>query len=439
MSGAAPSKPQKTPSVTPIEAALAQATVPELDVEAARACFPALHQEVHPGKPLIYLDSAATALKPQSVIDAVIHIYGADCANVHRGVHALSQRATALYEGARDTVQRFVGAAHREEIIFTSGTTASINLVAMSLCSPKSIGGRLGEGDEVLVTELEHHSDIVSWQLQCERVGAKLVVVPIETSGEVTLDAFREKLSSRTRVVAFAHVSNALGTVLPVAKMAQLAHEAGALVVVDGAQGVVHGDVDVRALDVDFYSFSAHKLYGPSGVGVLYGKRELLSALPPVIGGGDMIDRVQFSGSTYNDLPYKFEAGTPNIAGVVGLGAAIEFLESLGMATIAKHEASLLAHGTERLLAIAGLRLIGTAPHKASVLAFDLPGVHPTDLGSLLDAKGIAIRTGHHCAQPVMDHFGLTGTARASIGLYNTSAELDYLAECIEEARAMFG
>lgn len=425
---------RKRISSSPIEAAIVSATVPDLDIDAVRADFPALAQEVHPGKPLVYLDSAATALKPQVVIDAITNVYAKDCANVHRGVHALSQRATALYEGARDTIQRFIGAESREEVIFTSGTTAALNLVAMTYGA-----AHLAPGDEVLLTELEHHSDIVSWQLQCERVGAKLVVVPIEESGEITAEAFARRLSRRTKIAAFAHVSNALGTVLPIAELIRLTHEVGAVAVVDGAQGVVHGGVDVRELDVDFYAFSGHKLYGPSGVGVLYGKRALLDAMPPWMGGGDMIDRVQFSGSTYNDLPYKFEAGTPNIAGVVGLGAALEYMRSLGMDAIAKHEATLLAHGTEVLQRIDGLRLIGTARQKAGVLAFDLPGVHPTDLGTLLDAQGIAIRTGHHCAQPVMDHYGVTGTARASIGVYNTTAELDRLARGIEEARALFG
>ncbi|MAQ18175.1 MAG: cysteine desulfurase CsdA [Sandaracinus sp.] len=409
-----------------------------LDVEAIRREFPALHQEVHPGKPLVYLDSAATALKPQSVIDAVVSVYAQDCANIHRAVHALSQRATARYEAAREKVVRFLGAESREEIVFTSGTTDGLNLVAMAFANP-AWDRCLGEGDEVLVTELEHHSDIVPWQLLCARTGATLRVVPITPAGEVRLEDFQAKLNEHTKVVAFAHVSNSLGTVLPVKAMAELAHQVGALVVVDGAQGVVHARVDVQDLGADFYAFSGHKIYGPTGIGALYGKRALLEAMPPWRGGGDMIDRVSFAGSTWNDLPYKFEAGTPNIAGVIGMGAAIDYMEGLGLEAIAAHEARLLAYGTKRFAELDGVRLIGTAEHKAGVLAFVMDGIHPTDAGSFLDADGVAIRTGHHCAQPVMDHYGVTGTARASLGVYNTEADLDALIEGLKKVQSIFG
>lgn len=410
------------------------ATTTAFDLESIRRQFPALHQQAHPKKPLVYLDSAATALKPQVVIDAVTSVYAEDCANIHRAVHVLSQRATARYEGARDRVRDFLGAKKREEIVFTRGTTEGINLVAQTW-------GRanVGEGDEILLTELEHHSNIVPWQLLAKERGAKIVVVPITDEGEVTLEAFAQKLSPRTKIAAFAHVSNSLGTVLPVAELTKLAHEAGALVLIDGAQGVVHGRVDVRALDADFYVFSGHKLYAPTGIGVLYGKEALLDAMPPWQGGGDMIDRVSFDGSTWNDLPYKFEAGTPAIAQAIGLGAAIEWLEALDLDAAFAHEQDVLAHGTKLLAAIDGLKLVGTAKHKSGVLAFLLDGIHPTDAGSILDAEGIAIRTGHHCAQPVMDHFGVTGTARASLGIYTSKQDLDALAAGLRKVKSFFG
>ncbi|MEM9074283.1 MAG: cysteine desulfurase [Myxococcota bacterium] len=420
-------------TVSPIEAALAGVTFPDFDVDALRADFPALAQEVHPGKPLVYLDSAATALKPQVVIDAIGEVYAQDCANVHRAVHALSQRATARYEGARDLVRKFINAAEREEIIFTAGTTESINLVAFAWGAQF-----LQEGDEILVTELEHHSNIVPWQLIAKRTGAKVVVVPITDDGEVTIEAFAKALSERTKLCAFAHVSNSLGTVLPVRRLTKLAHDAGALVLIDGAQGIVHEEVDVRELDADFYTFSGHKLYGPSGIGVLYGKRAILDEMAPWQGGGDMIDRVSFEGSTWNDLPYKFEAGTPNMAGAIGLGAAIEYLTKLNRNAIHQHERALLAYGTVRLQEVDGLRLVGTAQQKSSVLAFVLDGIHPTDAGTLLDAEGVAIRTGHHCAQPVMDHFGVSATARASLGLYNTTHDIDALAVGLEKVKTFF-
>jgi cysteine desulfurase / selenocysteine lyase len=404
------------------------------DVEAIRRQFPALRQEAHPNKPLVYLDSAATSLKPQVVIDAVTSVYAEDCANIHRAVHVLSQRATVRYEGARDRVRDLLGAKKREEIVFTRGATESINLVAQAW-------GRanVGEGDEILLTELEHHSNIVPWQMLAAERGAKVVVVPITDEGEVTLEAFASKLSPRTKIAAFAHVSNSLGTILPVAAMTKLAHDAGAVVLVDGAQGVVHGRVDVRALDVDFYVFSGHKLYAPTGIGVLYGKESLLDAMPPWQGGGDMIDRVSFAGTTWNDLPYKFEAGTPAIAQAIGLGAAIEWLGSFDLDAALAHENEVLAHGTKLLRELDGVRLVGTAKHKTSVLAFLLDGIHPTDAGSILDADGIAIRTGHHCAQPVMDHFGVTGTARASLGIYTSKADLDALAVGLRKVQSFFG
>ncbi|MEO0323482.1 MAG: cysteine desulfurase [Myxococcota bacterium] len=405
------------------------------DLASVRAAFPALQQEVHPGKALVYLDSAATALKPQPVLDATMNAYAKDVANVHRAVHALSQRATASYEGARDTVRDFLGASAREEIIFVRGASEALNLVAASWG-----GANLGEGDEILLTELEHHSNIVPWQLVAERTGAKVRHVPITDAGEVTLEAFEAKLSSRTKVCAFAHISNSLGTVLPVQALAERAHAAGAIVVVDGAQGVVHGPVDVKALGADFYAFSGHKLYGPTGIGVLYGRQELLEAMSPWQGGGDMIDRVTLdAGSTWNDLPYKFEAGTPNIAGAIGLGAAIEWLEALGLGQVAAHEAEVLAYGHARLAEVPGLTLVGNAPEKASVLAFTLEGIHPSDAGTILDAEGIAIRTGHHCAQPVMDHFSVTGTARASLGVHNGTDDIDALVQGLARVRAFFG
>nr|MCU0677039.1 cysteine desulfurase [Myxococcota bacterium] len=368
------------------------------------------------------------------VIDAVTSVYAEDCANIHRAVHVLSQRATARYEGARDRVRDFLGAKKREEIVFTRGTTEGVNLVAQTW-------GRanVGAGDEILLTELEHHSNIVPWQLLAKERGAKIVVVPITDEGEVTLEAFAQKLSPRTKIAAFAHVSNSLGTVLPVAELTKLAHDAGAVVLIDGAQGVVHGRVDVRAHDADFYVFSGHKLYAPTGIGVLYGKEALLDAMPPWQGGGDMIDRVSFDGSTWNDLPYKFEAGTPAIAQAIGLGAAIEWLDALDLDAAFAHEQAVLAHGTKLLAELDGLKLVGTAKHKSGVLAFLLEGIHPTDAGSILDAEGIAIRTGHHCAQPVMDHFGVTGTARASLGIYTSKQDLDALAAGLRKVKSFFG
>lgn len=402
-----------------------------LDIARVRADFPALAQDVHPGKPLVYLDSAATALKPQIVIDAVHSAYAKDVANVHRGVHALSQRATARYEGGRDIVQEFLGAAKREEIIFTRGTSESINLVAHTLGL-----STLKPGDEILLTELEHHSNIVPWQLVARMTGAKVVVAPIDEHGEVSLAAFRAQLSERTKFVAFAHVSNALGTILPVEDFARAAKEVGAYVLVDGAQGAAHGPVEVQALaavGVDFYALSGHKLYGPSGIGVLWGREALLEEMPPYQGGGDMIDRVTFAETTWANLPYKFEAGTPNIAGAIGLGAALAYLGELGWDAVAAHEADVFAYGVESLAKRERVRMMGSASARTSVLPFTIEGAHPSDVASFLDAAGVAIRTGHHCAQPVMDHFGVVGTARASLGVYNSREDIDRLVAALDK------
>ncbi|HEY3233644.1 MAG TPA: cysteine desulfurase [Polyangiaceae bacterium] len=405
---------------------------PLYDVERVRSDFPALEQTVR-GKPLVYLDSAATALKPHSVIDATVNTYARDCANVHRGVHLLSERATQAFESAREKVRAFINAAEAAEVIFVRGTTEAINLVAHSLARP-----RLRPGDEVLLTTLEHHSNIVPWQMVCEDTGAKLRIAPVTDRGEVELSGFEAELSDRTRIAAFAHASNALGTVLPVRKLADLAHQRGALVVVDGAQGVPHLSVDVQALGCDFYAFSGHKLYGPSGVGVLWGRRELLEEMPPYQGGGDMIRSVTFERTLYNDLPWRFEAGTPNIAGVIGLGAAIDYLAGFDAPSRMQHEQELLRYGTELLSDLPGVRLVGTAPEKIGVLSFVVEGIHPHDVGTVVDSEGVAIRTGHHCTQPLMDRLGIPATARASLGMYNTACDLDALGRAIQKAQKMF-
>jgi len=403
------------------------------DVQRVRKDFPALHQKVH-GKPLVYLDSAATSLKPQAVIDAVADMYARDCANIHRAVHLLSQRATARYEEAREKVRAFLNAAKHTEVVFTRGTTESINLVAQSW-------GRtyIREGDEVLITELEHHSNIVPWQILCQQTGAKLVVAPITDRGEVLREDFQQKLSERTRMVALAHVSNALGTLLPVTELIDLAHERGAVVLLDGAQAVAHADVDVQALDCDFYAFSGHKLYGPTGIGALYGKERLLEGMPPYQGGGDMIRSVTFEETIYNDLPYKFEAGTPNIAGTIGLGAAIDYFTSFDAQSIHAHESALLRYATEALGSVPGVRLVGTAPGKVAALSFLMDAAHPHDIGTIVDSEGVAIRTGHHCAQPVMEHFGIAATARASLGMYNTTSDIDALVGALGKVQELFG
>ena len=401
-----------------------------LDVARVRADFPALHQQVN-GRPLVYLDNAATTQKPQPVLDALLGFYSRDCANVHRGVHALSQRATDAYEGARETVARFLNARPRE-IVFTRGTTEAINLVAYSY------GSRLLPGDEILITELEHHSNIVPWQMLAERTGARLRVAPIDDRGEIILEEFQRLLGPRTRIVAVAHVSNALGTVNPVEEICRLAHTYGARVLVDGAQAVPHLAVDVRALDCDFYAFSGHKIYGPTGIGVLFGRWELLEAMPPYQGGGDMIRSVTFEKTLYNDPPYRFEAGTPHIAGAIGLAAAIEYVTRLGLEEIRRHEQQLLEAATRALEEIPGVRIVGTAAHKAAVVSFVLDGVHPHDVATVLDHEGVAVRAGHHCAQPLMERFGLPATTRASFALYNTLEEVDALARAVRRARELF-
>ncbi len=402
------------------------------DVEAIRADFPILHRPMR-GRPLVYLDTAASAQKPIQVIEAERAFYGEDYANIHRGLYELSQRATDRYEEARRTVKTFLNAAHDHEIVFTRNATEAINLVAASFGA-----AFLKAGDEVLITGLEHHANIVPWQMLRERTGIVLKVAPVNDSGEVPLEDFTALLGPRTRLAAFAQVSNVLGTVLPVVEMTRAAHAVGAKVLIDGAQAVVHMGADVQALDCDFYVFSGHKLYGPTGIGVLYGKAALLDAMPPYQGGGDMIASVTFAKTTYAPLPAKFEAGTPAIAQAVALGTAIDYLRDLGLDRIAAHEATLLAYATRRLAEIKSLKIVGTAADKASVLSFTLDGVHPHDIAQVLDSRGIAIRAGHHCAQPVMARFGVPATARASFGLYNTSAEIEVLAEALDRVEALF-
>jgi cysteine desulfurase/selenocysteine lyase len=402
------------------------------DVEAARREFPILRTTAH-GKPLVYLDSANTCQKPQAVIDAERHVYESLYANVHRGVYELSRRAEEAFEGARVKLQRFVGAADKSEIVFVRGATEAINLVAQT-------HGRkhVGAGDEVLISGLEHHSNIVPWQMLCEEKGARLRVAPLDDDGQIRLDEFERLLGERTRLVAVNHVSNALGTVNPVKRIVALAHAWGVPVLVDGAQAAPHVPVDVRDLDCDFYAFSGHKMYGPSGIGVLYGKAARLEAMPPWQGGGDMILSVTFEKTVYNHVPYKFEAGTPNIAGAVALGAAVDYLAGLGLERVAAWEHELLAYAVQALGEIRGLRFIGTARERAAVLSFVLEGVHPHDIGTVLDFEGIAVRTGHHCAQPVMERFGVPATTRASLALYNTRAEIDALAAGLRKVQELF-
>ena len=401
-------------------------------VAACRADFPALDQDVN-GHRLVYLDSAASAQQPSAVIDAITRYERHDHANVHRGVHTLSHRATDAYEGARDTLRAFINAASTTEVVFTSGTTEAINLVAQSFCRP-----RLGPGDKVLITHLEHHANIVPWQLVCEQTGAQLVVAPINDRGELELDALYTLMDDAVRLLAISHVSNALGTINPVKAIIAEAHSRDIPVLVDGAQGVPHMKVDVRDLDCDFYAFSGHKMFGPTGTGVLYGKEALLDAMPPYQGGGDMILEVSFSGTTFNELPYKFEAGTPNISGVVGFGAAAKYLEDLGMQNVEAWEHELSKYMMQQLSAIEDIRLIGTAAHKAGVQSFLLGDIHPHDLGTILDHQGVAIRTGHHCAMPVMQFFDVPGTARASLALYNNFDDIDRLVEALGKAREIF-
>jgi len=403
------------------------------DLERVRAEFPILSREVY-GKPLVYLDNANTTQKPRVVIDAIRRYYEEENANIHRGTHWLSERATEAYEGGREKIARFLGAGSPKEIVFTRGTTEAINLVAAGFARDF-----LKASDEVLITGLEHHSNIVPWQLACEKTGAKLVVVPITDDGEVPVEGFERRLTPRTKLAAVSHVSNALGTVNPVKTFIALAHARGVPVLVDGAQAAPHLPIDVQELGCDFYAISGHKMYGPTGIGALYGTTEWLEKLPPYQGGGDMISSVTFDKTTYNALPWKFEAGTANIAGGIGFGVAADWLSGVGLAAVAAHEHDLLAYGTGRLSPISGLTIVGRAKEKAAVISFVLESVHPHDIGTILDREGIAIRTGHHCAQPVMDRFGLPATARASFGLYNTRAEVDALAAAIEKVREVFG
>jgi cysteine desulfurase/selenocysteine lyase len=403
------------------------------DVSRRRADFPILGESVN-GHPLVYLDNAATTQKPRSVIDALSRYYAHDNANVHRGVHTLSQRATDDYEAARTNIARFINAGVAEEIVFTRGTTDAINLVAQSFGRPM-----LRPGDEIVISALEHHSNIVPWQLLCGQTGAILVVVPVDDAGEFDLDAYASMLGARTKLVAITHVSNALGTITPIQRIIALARAAGVPVLVDGAQAIAHVAVDVQALDCDFYAFSGHKIFGPTGIGVLYAKAARLQAMPPYQGGGDMIRSVTFEKTEYNDIPYKFEAGTPNIAGAIGLGAALDYVRVVGIDAIEAHERDLLAYATARVSGIPGLRIIGTAKEKAGIVSFTLEGVHAHDVGTILDHGGVAIRAGHHCAMPIMTRFGVAGTARASFALYNTREEVDALVAGIERVRRMFG
>lgn len=397
-----------------------------------RKDFPILAQEVH-GHPLVYLDNAASAQKPRMVIEAMSRFMENDYANIHRGVHELSIRATDMHEKARETVRRFLNAARAEEIVFTRNATESINLIAAAW-------GRknLKQGDEIVITALEHHANIVPWQMLREEKGIVLRVVPITPSGEVTLESVKKALTPRTKLVSVAHVSNALGTVLPVAEIIELAHKQGVLALIDGCQAVSHMPVDVRALDADFYVFSSHKLYGPTGIGVLYGKYALLEAMPPYQGGGDMIASVSFEKTTYKEPPHRFEAGTPAITEAIGLAAAIDYVSTIGLNRIARHEAELLGYATEKLRSINSLKIIGTAPGKAAIISFTMEGAHPHDIGTILDRQGIAIRAGHHCAQPLMEHLGLAATARVSFGLYNTKEEIDALAAALNKVREIF-
>jgi len=402
------------------------------DVQAIRRDFPILRERVH-DKPLVYLDNAATTQKPRRVIDRLNAFYRRENANVHRGVHLLSERATDAYEDARRTVCRFLNAADPKEIVFVRGTTEAINLVAQSY-------GRthVGSGDEIVITTMEHHSNIVPWQIVCEQTGARLRVAPMTDDGDIDLDAYEALLSARTKIVAVVHVSNALGTINPIAEIVRIAHAGGIPVLVDGAQAVAHMPVDVRALDCDFYAFSGHKVFGPTGIGVLYARASLLDAMPPYQGGGDMISAVTFERTLYNVPPYKFEAGTPDIAGAIGLAAALQYVEAIGLDHVRAHEHELLAYGTAALSQVPGLRLTGTAAHKAGILAFVLEGVHPHDIGTILDREGVAIRTGHHCCQPLMDRLGVPATARASLALYNTREEVDALARALDKVREVF-
>ncbi|MHA7129353.1 SufS family cysteine desulfurase [Algoriphagus namhaensis] len=397
------------------------------DIEHIRSQFPVLHQEVY-GKPLVYLDNAATTQKPQVVLDAIANYYTKDNSNIHRGAHALADRATQYFEDTRKAVQQFIGAREAEEIIFTKGTTESVNLVASTF-------GRkfIGKDDEVIISTMEHHSNIVPWQMLCEEKGAHLKVIPITDSGEIIYEEFEKLLSPRTKLVSLVHASNSLGTINPVKQIIQAAHSVGAKVLLDGAQSTSHLEIDVQELDCDFLAFSAHKLYGPTGLGILYGKREVLEEMPPFQGGGEMIKEVTFEKTTYNEIPFKFEAGTPNIADVIGFKAALDFIQQLGKPTIKKYEDELLHYAKTSLGSIKGFIPVGTAPEKVSVLSFNIDQMHPFDVGMMLDSKGVAVRTGHHCTQPLMKRLGLEGTVRASFAVYNTKSEVDILAEGVEK------
>ncbi|MEX0950816.1 MAG: cysteine desulfurase [Gammaproteobacteria bacterium] len=408
------------------------ASAKALNVDRLRGDFPILQQQVR-GKPLVYLDNAATTQKPAAVIEALDDYYRTINANIHRGVHYLSEKATDAYEGARDKIRGFINAGSVQEIIFVRGATEAINLVAQSYGR-----SQLQAGDEIIITELEHHANIVPWQLLCEQIGAVLKYVPINERGELQQDVYEQLLNKRTRIVALGQISNALGTINPVKKMIEQAHAVGAVTLIDGAQAVQHTAVDVQALDCDFYAFSGHKLFGPTGIGVLYGKQALLDKMPPYQGGGDMIRTVSMAKSTFNELPYKFEAGTPHIAGGIGLGVAVDYISNIGLDALDGYESDLLAYATEAVSTVKGLRLIGTAAHKTSILSFVIDGIHPHDLGTIVDQAGVAIRTGHHCAMPVMEHFKLPATARASFAFYNTPAEVDALVAALQHAHEVF-
>ena len=411
---------------------LTKETIAGLDVEALREDFPVLKQTVH-GKPLVYLDSAATAQKPSVVVEAIRRFHEVDCANIHRGVHELSQRSTAAYEETRTKVRRFLHAKSTDELIFVRGTTEGVNLVSSSW-------GRkfVNPGDEIIISAMEHHSNIVPWQMLCEEKGATLRVIPMNDRGELLIDEYEKLLNVRTRMVAVTHFSNVLGTINPVRQIVDMAHNAGALALIDGAQAAPHMKIDVQALDADFYALSGHKLFGPTGIGILYGKSKLLNAMPPYQGGGDMIKVVTFAKTIYNDLPYKFEAGTPNIAGGIGLGAALDYVDRIGLDEIGAYEHQLLEYGTEVLSAIPGLRIVGTAPEKTGVLSFVFEDIHPHDIGTVLDQQGIAVRTGHHCAQPVMDFYNVPATTRASFAFYNTFGEIDALVAGLKRVKEVF-
>ncbi|SOE24099.1 cysteine desulfurase / selenocysteine lyase [Spirosomataceae bacterium TFI 002] len=400
-----------------------------LDIAAIRKDFPILHQSVN-GKPLVYFDNAATTQKPQTVLDALSHYYGDYNSNIHRGIHFLAEKATSAFEDSRKSLKEFINAESTDQVIFTYGTTDGINLIANTY-------GRkfIGQGDEIIISTMEHHSNIVPWQMLCEEKGCVLKIIPISDSGELDMEAFDKMLNEKTKLVSVVHVSNSLGTINPVAEIIEKAHKIGAKVIVDGAQATSHLDIDVQALDVDFYVFSAHKLFGPTGMGVLYGKRDVLEAMPPWRGGGEMIKEVTFEKTTYNDLPYKFEAGTPNIADVIAVKNAVDYINKLGKKNIRAYEDELLAYATEKLSEIEGLQIVGTAKEKVSVISFTIDGIHPQDIGIMLDQQGIAIRTGHHCTQPLMQRFGIPGTARASFAVYNTKEEIDLLVAGIKKVK----